>query len=77
MLKKLVYGFTKKVPYTYKNATSSFSFNGMLNLIYQETKYLRRNKNENDYKNRSHSYQGWMMGLEPTTLGTTIRCSTN
>ena len=53
------------------------SFNGMLNLIYQETKYLRGNKNENDCKNRSHSSQGWMMGLEPTTLGTTIRCSTS
>lgn len=34
------------------------SFNGMLNLIYQETKHLRGNKNENDCKNRSHSYQG-------------------
>ncbi len=22
-------------------------------------------------------FEGWMMGLEPTTLGTTIRCSTS
>ena len=53
------------------------SFNGMLNLIYQETKYLRGNKKESDVENRSQNHLGWMMGLEPTTLGTTIRCSTS
>ena len=53
------------------------SFNGMLNLIYQETKHLRGYKKESDSKNRSQNHLGWMMGLEPTTLGTTIRCSTS
>ena len=26
---------------------------------------------------REQAKLGWLMGLEPTTLGTTIRCSTN
>ena len=58
-----------------KNRTKSF--NGMLNLIYQETRYLQGHKKESDSKNRSQDHLGWMMGLEPTTLGTTIRCSTS
>ena len=49
--------------------------NQTLDLIFRETKQLQGNKNEDDPKNHPHSCLGWMMGLEPTTLGTTIRCS--
>ena len=53
------------------------SFNGMLNLIFKETKQLQGKKNENDCKNRSHRNLGCDVGLEPTTPRTTIWCSTN
>ena len=53
------------------------SFNGMLNLIFKETKYLQGNKKESDSKNRSQTHLGCDVGLEPTTTRTTIWCSTN
>ena len=68
--------FPEKLLFDGKNYRTK-SFNGMLNLIYQETKHLRGNKKESDFQNRSQNHLGWMMGLEPTTLGTTIRCSTS
>ena len=53
------------------------SYNGMLNLIYKETKHLQGNKKESDSKNRSQTHLGCDVGLEPTTPRTTIWCSTN
>ena len=53
------------------------SFNGMLSLIFKETKYLQGNKKESDVENRSQNQLGCDVGLEPTTPRTTIWCSTN
>ena len=53
------------------------SFNGMLNLIFKETKHLQGYKKESDSENRSQNQLGCDVGLEPTTPRTTIWCSTN
>ena len=68
--------FPEKVLFDGKNYRTT-SFNGMLNLIFKETKHLQGNKKENDLNNRSHSHLGCDVGLEPTTPRTTIWCSTN
>ena len=68
--------FPEKLLFDGKNYRTR-SFNGMLNLIFKETKYLQGNKKESDSKNRSQTHLGCDVGLEPTTPRTTIWCSTN
>ena len=44
-------------------------------LIYMENKELRAKKMGQKPLKKSLPHKGWKMGLEPTTLGTTNRCS--
>ncbi len=68
--------FPEKLLFDGKNYRTH-SFNGMLNLIFKETKHLQGNKKESDSKKRSQTHLGCDVGLEPTTPRTTIWCSTN
>ena len=68
--------FPEKLLFDGKNYRTK-SFNGMLSLIFKETKYLQGYKKESDSKNRSQTHLGCDVGLEPTTPRTTIWCSTN
>ena len=68
--------FPEKIQFDGKNYRTN-SYNQVFDFIYTNTKQLQGNKNESDSENRSQNHLGWMMGLEPTTLGTTIRCSTS
>ncbi len=68
--------FPEKIEFDGTNYRTT-SYNQVLDNIFQNIKQLGENKNENDANCHSHFHQGWMMGLEPTTLGTTIRCSTS
>ena len=68
--------FPEKIEFDGTNYRTT-AYNQVLDNIFQNIKQLEENKNENDANCHSHFHQGWMMGLEPTTLGTTIRCSTS
>ena len=48
-----------------------------LPLGYTPLKKLRSKRAGADAPALLQELMGWVMGLEPTTLGTTIRCSTN
>ena len=63
--------FPEKIEFDGENYRTN-SFNKMLEYIYQNTNQLCKKKNENDYKNHSHSRLGCPVGLEPTTFRTTI-----
>ena len=58
--------FPEKIVFDGKNYRTT-SFNGMLNLIFKETKYLQGYKKESDVENRSQNHLGSLVqgGLEP------------
>ena len=66
--------FPEKISYS-KGYCRTPKFNRAAELIYLENKALRAKKKGQKSLLKTLPHKGWNMGLEPTTLGTTNRCS--
>lgn len=66
--------FPEKMIYA-EGACRTGKLNRAAELIYLENKELRAKKMGQKSRLKTLPHTGWNMGLEPTTLGTTNRCS--